>query len=203
MNFTAQNVTPIGRTAKWVTSLMTSYYIIAFSAFYPCVLMCVLRRSVASDSVTLWMITRQVPLAMEFSRQEHRSGLPSPTVEDLPDPGVEHVSYTSCISWQMIYHCAPWEALCSSNSDLIKDKSVCGYLINTNLMKEILLRVSIIKGLMNIGKSSKSRKQLSDSENVPYEKMLTVILSHLFHSSHECHICSGYCFSFLLFFFLG
>ena len=46
------------------------------------------------------------------------------------------------------------------------------FLINTKLVKEILLRVSIIKGLMNIGKSSKSRKQLSDSENVPYEKML-------------------------------
>ena len=49
---------------------------------------------------------------------------------------------------------------------------------------------------MNIGKSSKSRKQLSDSENVPDEKMLTVVLSHLFHSSRV-----SYLFSLLLLFF--
>ena len=31
---------------------------------------------------------------MEFSRQEYWSGLPSPTVGDLPDPGIEPVSLT-------------------------------------------------------------------------------------------------------------
>ena len=66
-----------------------------------------------------------------------------------------HVSCISYISWQIIYHCATWEALCSSNSNLIKDKSMCGYFINTNLMKEILLRVSISRASWNTGKSSK------------------------------------------------
>ena len=32
---------------------------------------------------------------MEFSRQEYWSGLPFPTPEDLPDPGVEPVSLAS------------------------------------------------------------------------------------------------------------
>ena len=29
------------------------------------------------------------PLSMEFSRQEYWSGLPFPSPEDLPDPGIE------------------------------------------------------------------------------------------------------------------
>ena len=31
----------------------------------------------------------QAPLSMEFTRQEYWSGLPFPSPEDLPDPGVE------------------------------------------------------------------------------------------------------------------
>ena len=31
----------------------------------------------------------QAPPSMEFSRQEHWSGLPFPSPEDLPDPGIE------------------------------------------------------------------------------------------------------------------
>ena len=32
---------------------------------------------------------------MGFSRQEHWSGLPFPSPEDLPDPGIEPVSLTT------------------------------------------------------------------------------------------------------------
>ena len=32
---------------------------------------------------------------MEFPRQEHWSGLPFPSPEDLPDPGIEFVSLAS------------------------------------------------------------------------------------------------------------
>ena len=39
--------------------------------------------------VTLWTKARQVPLCMEFSRQEYWSGLPFPTPGDLPDPGIK------------------------------------------------------------------------------------------------------------------
>ena len=45
---------------------------------------------------TLWLyvlyITCQAPLSKGFSRQEYRSGLPFPSPEDLPEPGVEAAS---------------------------------------------------------------------------------------------------------------
>ena len=34
----------------------------------------------------------QGPLSMEFSRQEHWSGLPFPSPEDLPNPGIKPTS---------------------------------------------------------------------------------------------------------------
>ena len=39
--------------------------------------------------VTPWTIACQAPLSMEISRQEQWSGLPLPSPEDLPDPGIE------------------------------------------------------------------------------------------------------------------
>ena len=37
----------------------------------------------------------RAPLSMVFSRQEYWSGLPLPTPEDLPDPGIESMSLIS------------------------------------------------------------------------------------------------------------
>ena len=39
--------------------------------------------------MTPWTAAHQVPLSMEFSRQEYWSGLPFPSPEDLPNPGIE------------------------------------------------------------------------------------------------------------------
>ena len=36
-----------------------------------------------------WTVAHQAPLLMEFSRQEHWSGVPFPTPEDLPYSGNE------------------------------------------------------------------------------------------------------------------
>ena len=36
-----------------------------------------------------WTVARQVPLSMEFSRQEYWTGLPFPSPGDLPDPEIE------------------------------------------------------------------------------------------------------------------
>ena len=36
-----------------------------------------------------WTVARQAPLSTEFSKQEYWSELPFPSLEDLPDPGVE------------------------------------------------------------------------------------------------------------------
>ena len=38
---------------------------------------------------TLWTMTCQAPLSVEFPRQEYWSGLPFPPPEDLPHPGIE------------------------------------------------------------------------------------------------------------------
>ena len=42
--------------------------------------------------VTLWTVACQVSLSMEFPRQEYWSGLPFPSLGDLPYPGVEPMS---------------------------------------------------------------------------------------------------------------
>ena len=47
---------------------------------------------VVSDSVTPWTVVCQVPLSIEFSRQEYWSGLPVPPSGDLPDPGIKPTS---------------------------------------------------------------------------------------------------------------
>ena len=64
--------------------------------------------SVMFDSLQPHGLTHQVPLSMEFFRQEYRNGLPFPIPWDLPDPGIEHmssgVSYISCIGRQILYH---------------------------------------------------------------------------------------------------
>ena len=39
--------------------------------------------------------THQAPLSMGFPRQEYGSGLPSPPLRDLPDPGIEPTSRVS------------------------------------------------------------------------------------------------------------
>ena len=37
--------------------------------------------------VTPWTVAYKAPLSMEFPRQEYWSGLPFPSLGDLPEPG--------------------------------------------------------------------------------------------------------------------
>ena len=39
--------------------------------------------------MTLWIVARQAPLSMGFSRQEYWSELPFPSPMDLPNPRIE------------------------------------------------------------------------------------------------------------------
>ena len=57
--------------------------------------MCVLGRSVVSDSATLWTVALQAPLSMGFARREYWSGSPFPPPGHLPDPGIEFESPVS------------------------------------------------------------------------------------------------------------
>ena len=50
---------------------------------------------VMSDSLPPHGLARQAPLSIEFSRQEHWSGLPFPSPGDLPNPGIEPMSSAS------------------------------------------------------------------------------------------------------------
>ena len=50
-----------------------------------------------------WTVAHQAPLSMGFSRQEW-SGLPWLPPGDLPDLGMEHVFYISCIGRWVPYH---------------------------------------------------------------------------------------------------
>ena len=43
---------------------------------------------------TPWTVAYQAPPSMGFSRQQCWSGLPFPSLRDLPDPGIEHGSPT-------------------------------------------------------------------------------------------------------------
>ena len=59
-----------------------------------CYVTCV-SHSVTSDSVNPQTVARQASLSMEFSRLEYWSGLPFPSLEELPNPGIEPWSLAS------------------------------------------------------------------------------------------------------------
>ena len=62
-------------------------------------------------TVTPWTIACQAPLSMEFSRQEHWSGLPFPSPGDLPDPGVEPTSLVSpALAGRFLITSSTWES---------------------------------------------------------------------------------------------
>ena len=43
--------------------------------------------------VAPWTIACQVPLSVRFPRKEYGSGLPLPSTEDLPNPGIKPMSH--------------------------------------------------------------------------------------------------------------
>ena len=76
-----------------------------------CVYVCVCLLSHVRLSAAPCTVARQAPLSMEFSRQEHWSGLPFPSPEDLPDPGIEPMSLMSpALAGRFLTTGATWEA---------------------------------------------------------------------------------------------
>ena len=63
-----------------------------FSQFW---LSCACMLSCVRLFVTPWTVAHQAPLSTGFPRQEYWSGLPFPSPEDLPDPGIEPTSLES------------------------------------------------------------------------------------------------------------
>ena len=50
---------------------------------------------------TLWITARQTPLSVGSSKQEYWCGLPRPPPGHLPHPGIEPLSLTSLLHWQV------------------------------------------------------------------------------------------------------
>ena len=66
--------------------------------------------------VTLWTVSCQTPLSMEFSRQVFWSGLPIPTPGDLPDPSPASPAlaggfFTTCVTWEALLSSSSWDVL--------------------------------------------------------------------------------------------
>ena len=75
-----------------------------------CVCVCVL--SHVQLFVTPQTVAYQAPLSMGFSRQEYWSGLPFPSPEDLPDPGIKPASLVSpALAGRFFTTGTTWEAL--------------------------------------------------------------------------------------------
>ena len=77
--------------------LWTSYWAHCLYLLYPTcgqINMCLLSLSPSCVPLfaTPWTVAHQIPLFMEFSRQEYWSGLPFPTPGDLPNPGIKTAS---------------------------------------------------------------------------------------------------------------
>ena len=79
-----------------------------------CVCVCVCMQSCFSHVwlfATLWTVARQASLSLGFSRQEYWSGLSCPPPENLPNPGVDHVSFVSpAVAGRFFTTNATWEA---------------------------------------------------------------------------------------------
>ena len=86
-----------GRKACWVGGVLQLFLgkktsrAQLFKVPHPQIPVCVcVSRLVVSDSLwPHWTVARQAPVSMGFSRQEYWSGLPFPTLEDLPNPGIK------------------------------------------------------------------------------------------------------------------
>ena len=62
--------------------------------------------------MTLWIVARQAPLSMGFSRQEYWSELPFPTPGDIPNPRIEPVFLMApALAGGFVTTSASWEAL--------------------------------------------------------------------------------------------
>ena len=69
------------------------------------------------------LVAHQAPLSMGFPRQKYQSGLPFPSLGDLPDPGIKPGSPAF---QTILYHWATREALMGKNTQALSDtREIC------------------------------------------------------------------------------
>ena len=59
---------------------------------------------------TLWTVAHPAPLYMRFSRQEYWSGLPCPSLRDLPNPGINQPLMSLALAGRFFTTSTTWEA---------------------------------------------------------------------------------------------
>ena len=75
---------------------------------------------------TPWPVDLQAPLFMGFSSEEYWSGLPFPSLGDLPDPGIKPMSLMSpALGGGFFTTSATWEALMKPVPVAKKDGDCC------------------------------------------------------------------------------
>ena len=106
---------------------MNQYLEMAESMAYSCCCCCLVTKSCSSLCDPL-PVTHQAPLSMGFPRQESWSGLPFPSPEDLPDPGIKPVSPTlqvvTCIASEFFPSWAFGEAPLKESDQIKSDQSL-------------------------------------------------------------------------------
>ena len=94
--------------------------------------------------VTPWTVAHQAPLSMKFSRQEYWSGLPFPSLGDLPNPGVEPTSLVSPALVGRFFTTVPSEKAHSFQSLLVKNKKKASTRTDTCVRAHIRTFFSIL-----------------------------------------------------------
>ena len=93
------------------------------SVYFGCVLSCI--RIFAAP----WTVAHQVPLSMEFSKQESWSGLPFPTPRDLLNSGIKPATLTSpALAGGFFTTGTTWEAPCFGYQCLIRNM-ICNHFL--------------------------------------------------------------------------
>ena len=78
-----------GRSFHVSTYKSTSFLLLRYSDFIVLTACMLIRFSCVQLFATPWTVAHQAPLSMGFSQQQYWSGLPVPSLVDLPDPGIE------------------------------------------------------------------------------------------------------------------
>ena len=76
-------------------------------------------RSVVSDSLQRYGLAHQAPLSMGFPRQEYWSGLPFPSLGDLPNPGLN-------LRLLHLLHCR-WILYCGATNKTMRKEKLGGW----------------------------------------------------------------------------
>ena len=82
--------------------------------------------------MTPWTVARQVPLSMEFSRQEYWSGLSFPSPEDLPNARIELESLSPALAGRLFATETPGKPKLFVTAKLKPLNAKCGTLSQGN-----------------------------------------------------------------------